>query len=500
MDEVPVRQVADYAGEDAWLPWRLRPILAAKLEEAGLSGLMERLELPLIDVLVEMEYHGIKVDVARLGELSRRFGARMETLEAEIHQLAGRRFNIGSPKQLQELLFRELKLPVMKQTAKTGPSTDAEVLEQLAPLHPLPAKILQYRQYAKLKSTYVDALPEMICPETGRVHASFNQVVAATGRLSSSDPNLQNIPVRTEEGREIRSAFVPGQEGWLLLAADYSQIELRVLAHFSGDARLREAFARDEDIHARVASQVNGVPLDQVTPEMRRRAKAVNFGVVYGQGPFGLARALGIDQDAAAKFIDSYFEGYPGIEEFLRRVLAECRKTGYAKTILGRRRAISGVREGAGRQRNLAERTAVNTVIQGSAADLIKRAMIAIHRRLRKERLSARMLLQIHDELIFEVPTDQLHHLARLVTEEMTGAWALDVPLKVDITAGPNWGETEEVLVVEAVLRTVCSYCDPLHYECESSASSAAWPAARARWPGSSQARRRGVGRGSGGT
>ena len=353
--------------------------------------------------------------------------------------------NIASPKQLQELLFTELKLPVVKKTAKTGPSTDAEVLEELAPLHPLPAKILEYRQYAKLKSTYVDALPEMICPETGRVHASFNQVVAATGRLSSSDPNLQNIPVRTEEGREIRSAFVPGHEGWVLLAADYSQIELRVLAHFSGDARLCEAFARDEDIHARVASQVNGVPLEQVTPEMRRAAKAVNFGVIYGQSPFGLARALGIDQDAAAKFIDNYFEGYPGIEEFLGRVLAECRKNGYVRTILGRRRAISGVREGAGRQRNLAERTAVNTVIQGSAADLIKLAMVAIHRRLRKERLSARMLLQIHDELIFEVPADQLHHLAELVTEEMVGVYTLNVPLKVDIKAGPNWAAAEEV-------------------------------------------------------
>ena len=230
-----------------------------------------------------------------------------------------------------------------------------------------------------------------------------------------------------------------------MLAADYSQIELRVLAHFSGDARLCEAFARDEDIHARVASQVNGVPLEQVTPEMRRAAKAVNFGVVYGQSPFGLARALGIDQDAAAKFIDNYFEGYPGIEEFLGRVLAECREKGYVRTILGRRRAISGVRAGAGRQRNLAERTAVNTVIQGSAADLIKLAMVAIHRRLRKERLSAKMLLQIHDELIFEVPADQLHHLAELVTEEMVGAYTLNVPLKVDIKAGPNWAAAEEV-------------------------------------------------------
>jgi DNA polymerase-1 len=445
MDEAPVRQVADYAAEDAWLPLQLRPILAKKLEETELAALLSELELPLIDVLVELEYNGIKVDVARLAELSDRYGLRMETLEQEIYQMAGRRLNIASPKQLQELLFVELKLPVVKKTAKTGPSTDAEVLEELARLHPLPAKILEYRQYAKLKSTYVDALPEMVCPETGRVHASFNQVVAATGRLSSSDPNLQNIPVRTEVGREIRSAFVPGEEGWLLMAADYSQIELRVLAHFSGDEQLCAAFARDEDIHARVASQVNAIPLEKVTSEMRRAAKAVNFGVVYGQSPFGLARALEIDQEAAAKFIDSYFEGYPGIEKFLGQVLAECREKGYVKTILGRRRSISGVREGAGRQRNLAERTAVNTVIQGSAADLIKLAMIAIHRRLRAEHLPAKMLLQIHDELIFEVPPDQLHQLAELVREEMVGVYALNVPLKVDIKAGPNWAAAEEV-------------------------------------------------------
>ncbi len=445
MDEAPVRRVADYAGEDAWLPVRLRPILARKLEEADLAGLLHSLELPLIDVLVELEYNGIKIDVARLAELSERYRLRMEAVEQEIYQLAGRPLNIASPKQLQELLFTELKLPVVKKTAKTGPSTDAEVLEELARLHPLPAKILEYRQYAKLKSTYVDALPAMVCPETGRVHASFHQAVAATGRLSSSDPNLQNIPVRTEEGREIRSAFVPGDNGWVLLAADYSQIELRVLAHFSGDRRLCEAFARDEDVHTRVASQVNSVPLEMVTSEMRRAAKAVNFGVIYGQSPFGLARALGIDQDAAAKFIDSYFEGYPGIEEFLSRSLAECRQTGYVKTILGRRRSISGVRKGAGRQRNLAERTAVNTVIQGSAADLIKLAMVAIHRRLRQERLPARMLLQIHDELIFEVPADQLHSLAELVRAEMVGVHALNVPLKVDIKAGPNWAAAEEV-------------------------------------------------------
>jgi DNA polymerase-1 len=445
MDEVSTRRVADYAGEDAWLPLRLRPILAQNLRDADLVSLLESLELPLIEVLVELEYNGIKVDVARLVELSHRYGQRLETLEREIHQMAGRPLNIASPKQLQELLFTELKLPVLKKTAKTGPSTDAEVLEELARVHPLPAKILEYRQYAKLKSTYVDALPEMVCPETGRVHASFHQAVAATGRLSSSDPNLQNIPVRTQEGREIRSAFVPGQEGWVLMAADYSQIELRVLAHFSGDAHLCEAFARNEDIHVRVAGQVNGVPLEAVTPEMRRAAKAVNFGVIYGQSPFGLARALGIGQEEAAKFINSYFEGYPGIEEFLGQVLAKCRENGYVTTILGRRRAISGVRAGAGRQRNLAERTAVNTVIQGSAADLIKLAMVAIHRRLRKERLPARMLLQIHDELIFEVPSDQLHQLAGLVTEEMVGVYALNVPLKVDIKAGPSWAAAEEM-------------------------------------------------------
>lgn len=443
MDEVPVRQVADYAGEDALLPLRLRPILAQKLAEAMLDDLFTQLELPLIDVLAELEYRGVRIDVDRLAELSRRYGARIEALQQEIYDLAGHRLNIASPKQLQQVLFAELKLPVIKRT-KTGPSTDADVLEELAPAHPLPAKLLEYRQYAKLRSTYVDALPQMVCPATGRVHASFNQVVAATGRLSSSDPNLQNIPVRTEAGREIRSAFLPGQEGWLLLAADYSQIELRVLAHFSGDQRLCDAFARDEDIHARVAGQVNGVPLEEVTPEMRRAAKAVNFGVIYGQSAFGLARALGIEKEEAARFIDSYFEGYPGIEEFLGRVLADCRKNGYVKTILGRRRAIRGVRPHAGRQRNLAERTAINTVIQGSAADLIKMAMIAIHRRLRREKLPARMLLQIHDELIFEVSSDQLDNLARLVTEEMVGAGELKVPLKVDITAGPNWADAEK--------------------------------------------------------
>ncbi|MFC1596676.1 DNA polymerase I [Planctomycetota bacterium] len=443
MDEVPVRQVADYAGEDALLPLRLRPILSERLREWGLETLWTDLERPLIDVLVELEHNGIKIDVDRLAELSRRHAERIDALEGEIYDLAGREFNIASPKQLQEVLFREQGLPVQKKT-KTGPSTDAGVLEDLARLgHPLPAKIIEYRQVAKLKGTYVDALPEMVHPETGRVHASFNQVVAATGRLSSSDPNLQNIPVRTEAGREIRSAFVPGEDGWVLLAADYSQIELRVLAHFSGDERLAAAFAQDEDIHARVAGQVFGVPLEEVTREMRRKAKAVNFGVIYGQSPFGLAKQLGIDQQEAAEFIDAYFEGYPGIEKFLQEVLVQCSKSGYVSTILGRRRAIRGVRADPGGPRNFAERTAVNTVIQGSAADLIKQAMIATHRRLGHERFPARILLQIHDELIFEVPTEKRHDLAQLVSEEMVGAGQLDVPLKVDVKAGPNWADAE---------------------------------------------------------
>ena len=442
MDEVPVADVGPYAAEDADVPLRLYPLLAARLEESELTRLNAEVETPLVAVLAEMEYDGICVDVERLSELSRRFRARTETLEAEIHELAGHPFNIASPKQLGQVLFEELHLPVVKKT-KSGPSTDADVLQQLADEHPLPAKIIEYRQYAKLSSTYVDALPGMVHPTSGRVHASFNQVVAATGRLSSSDPNLQNIPVRTEAGREIRSAFVPGEAGWKLLAADYSQIELRILAHFSGDETLSQSFANDEDIHARVASEVYGVPLADVTPEMRRGAKAVNFGVIYGQSPFGLAKALNIEQDEAAEFIDAYFGRYPGVEKFLTKTLEACRDNGYVKTILGRRRAIRGVRADAGRQRNLPERTAINTVVQGSAADLIKMAMLSIHTFLRREKFAARMLVQIHDELIFEVPSEELDDLGILVTKEMTGVLTLDVPLKVDLKSGDNWADCE---------------------------------------------------------
>ncbi len=452
MAEVPVAEVSDYACEDADVPLRLMPILAGRLEQANLTELFETLEMPLVEVLAELEFNGIRVDVDRLAELSEKYGAKIKVLETEIYQLAGRELNIASPKQLQAVLFDELGLPVIKKT-KTGPSTDAGVLEELAQHHRLPAKIIEYRQYAKLKNTYVDALPKMVNSSTGRVHASFNQVVAATGRLSSSDPNLQNIPVRSQAGREIRSAFVAGHDGWKLLAADYSQIELRVLAHFCRDETLCAAFANDEDIHARVAAEVHGIPLDQVTPEQRRGAKAVNFGVIYGQSPFGLAKSLGIEQQKAAEFIESYFARYPGVDKFLTKTLAECRQSGYVSTILGRRRTIRGIRpvdpappDARGQnstQRNLAERTAINTVIQGSAADLIKKAMIHIHRRMQQTGLRGKMLLQIHDELIFEVPFGQLDELARFVTHEMSEVMSLAVPLKVDVKWGDNWAECE---------------------------------------------------------
>ncbi|MCA9144553.1 MAG: DNA polymerase I [Planctomycetaceae bacterium] len=446
MDEVPVAQVTEYAAEDADVPVRLTAILERKLKAEGLDDLYRSVELPLVEILAELEFNGIKVDVERLRELSDRFGERLAKLEIEIYEIAGEEFNIESPKQLSKLLFEKFSLPVIKKT-KTGASTDVEVLTELAKQHPLPAKIIDYRQNAKLKSTYVDALPELVHPITKRIHTSFKQDVAATGRLSSTEPNLQNIPIRTEEGREIRSAFLPGEPDWLLMTADYSQIELRVLAHFSGDEAMCQAFAEDRDIHTQVASEVYGVPLEEVTREMRRSAKAVNFGVIYGQSAFGLAKSLDIDKDEAATFIDAYFARYTGVDAFMKKVLEDCRANRYVSTILGRRRAVDGVRDpsrvGDSRQRTLPERIAINTVIQGSAADLIKQAMINVYGRLQREKSSARMLLQIHDELVFEVPTEELTGLAALVTEEMTAAGRLNVPLKVDVKAGKTWAECE---------------------------------------------------------
>jgi DNA polymerase I len=447
MDQVDVAKVAEYAGEDADATWRIEAILAAKVRAEGLWPLYADLERPLIHVLARMEQIGVKVDPTLLGRLSTEFAARLEALEADLFALAGHPFNIGSPQQLRQVLFDELKLPVGSKTPGGEPSTAVDVLEDLAAVHPLPQKLMQHRQLAKLKGTYLDALPALINPDDGRVHASFNQVVTATGRLSSSDPNLQNIPVRTEDGRQIRQAFVPGEPGWMLLTADYSQIELRVLAHYSKDPAMTRAFAADHDIHTAVAARIFKVEEDRVTPAQRRVAKTVNFGVIYGLSPFGLASRLRISQNEATAFIDAYFQQYAGVDTFITRTLEGALATGRVETILGRRRSINGIKNTTGRQRNLAERTAVNTVIQGSAADLIKRAMIAVDRRLRDEGLAARMLLQIHDELVFECPGAEVAPLAKLVREAMTSALALDVPVKVDLAAGPNWLDVQPVAV-----------------------------------------------------
>ncbi|MBX6313281.1 MAG: DNA polymerase I [Isosphaeraceae bacterium] len=438
MDQVEIPKVAAYAGEDAEAAWRLEAILAPKVKAEGLWDLYADLERPLIAILAEMEAVGVKVDVERLRQLSADFARRLEGIKAEIFALAGHEFHIGSGPQLRRVLFEELGLPVAKKTPKGEPSTDAEVLEALAARHPLPALIVRHRQLEKLKSTYLDALATL-AHEDGRVHASFNQVVTATGRLSSSDPNLQNIPVRTEEGRQIRQAFVPGFPGWSLLTADYSQIELRILAHYSQDPALVRAFAEDRDIHTAVAARIFNVPESQVDAAQRRVAKTVNFGVIYGLSPFGLASRLGISQAEAAAFIETYFQDYPGVEAFIDRTRALAQQTGRVETILGRRRAISGIKNTTGRTLNLAERTAVNTVIQGSAADLIKRAMLLVDRGLREAGLKGRMLLQIHDELVFETPDAEIPRLAALVHRAMTTALTLSVPLKVDLATGPNW-------------------------------------------------------------
>jgi DNA polymerase I len=446
MDEVDIPLVAQYAAEDAEVAWELAARIETQLREQNLWDLYWNLERPLIEVLVEMQANGIRVECELLQDQSRDVARRLDQIRGDIFQLAGREFNIDSTKQLQQVLFAELKLPVIKKT-KTGASTDQEVLEQLAGMHQLPSLLLEHRTLTKLKGTYLDALPEMINPSTGKIHTSFNQVAAATGRLSSSEPNLQNIPIRTEEGRRVRKAFVPSQGDWRLLCADYSQIELRMLAHFSGDPVLCAAFASGEDIHTAVAAQVFGTTPEEVDSSMRRMAKAVNFGVLYGQSAFGLSAALGIPVDQAAKFINDYFARYAGIDAYLQTLLEECARTGYATTILGRRRSIQGVRTQtqANRQRNLAERTAINTVIQGSAADLIKQAMLNVFHRLQKEQHPGKMLLQIHDELVFEAPAERMVDLAVLVRAEMEGALELRVPLAVDVSVGANWLDVESV-------------------------------------------------------
>ncbi len=442
MSDVDVHVVGEYASEDADYALQLADLIEVKLKETNLWDLYWNLERKLIPVLVEMEWNGIRINADELKRQSHSASQRLEELMTEIHAAAGRSFNIDSPKQLAQILFEDLKLPVQKRT-KTGFSTDQEVLEKLAPMHPLPRLLMEHRMLSKLKGTYLDPLPSMVNRNTGNLHTSFSQTAAATGRLSSNDPNLQNIPIRTPEGSQIRRAFIPSRPGWKLVCLDYSQIELRMLAHFCQDAAMQESFRKGEDIHAAVAAQVYGVPVVEVTSAQRRVAKAVNFGVIYGQTAFGLAATLGISKEEAAKFIDDYFERYATVQKFIETTLDEVRRTGYARTILGRRRSIDGIRPRIFGNLNLPERTAVNAVIQGSAADLIKQAMINVFDRLRRENHPARMLLQIHDELVFEAPAEEVMSLVALAREEMSTALELNVPIVVDAKFGDNWLDTQ---------------------------------------------------------
>ncbi len=437
--EVPVAQATPYAAEDADIALALKGELAPLLEKARLEPLFHTLEMPLMPVLARMERNGFLIDVPYLQAMSQEMATRIDTLETDIHTLAGERFNTASPKQLQVILFEKLGLKPIKKT-KTGFSTDEEVLSKLAGAHPLPAKILELRQFAKLKSTYVDALPELVNPDTGRVHTSLNQTVAATGRLSSSEPNLQNIPIRTEEGRRIRRAFICPQ-GKVLVSADYSQIELRILAHMAEDEALISAFESGEDIHRRTASDVFGIHEGLVTDPMRRAAKAINFGIIYGMGAYSLAQDLGVSQREAKDTIERYFATYAQVRGWIEETIARATEQGYVETLYGRRRAIPELQMKGAQQRAAGERTASNSVIQGTAADIIKRAMLAIDQRLIRAKHPAQMLLQVHDELIFEVPESQADDLVSLIREEMEGAADLRVDLTVDVGQGMNWEE-----------------------------------------------------------
>ena len=453
-DTVELTRAAEYATEDADYALRLADVIDARLQDEGLTDLYWTLERPLIEVLMEMERTGFRVDADELLRQSDEAEVELSHLTNEIHAAAGREFNADSPKQLAAVLFEELDLPIQKRT-KTGPSTDQEVLEKLAAMHPLPRLIIEQRTLSKLRGTYLEALPKLIHPETGRIHASFNQTVTSTGRLSTSEPNLQNIPVRTEAGRRVRRAFIPGEDGWKLLCADYSQVELRVLAHFCGDEALVEAFRQGLDIHRAVAAETFAIELDEVTSDQRRIAKGVNFGVIYGQTSYGLSTALGISREEAQSFIDAYFTRYARVQEFIHTTLDRVLEVGYAETITGRRRPIEGVRPASKRHGslNFPERTAFNAVIQGTAADLMKLAMLDIAGDLRDRTqpgtAKARMLLQVHDELIFECPAADVAPLAKLVQRRMAEAMPpekqLSVPLVVDVKAGRNWLEAEPV-------------------------------------------------------
>ena len=424
------------------------PVLYAKLEEElqknELADLYREIELPLARVLAVMERRGVAVDVDELRAISEEFGERINRLAELIYSQAGMEFNINSPKQLGEVLFDRLGLPVLKET-KTGPSTSAEVLEQLAEEHEIAGLVMDYRQLVKLKSTYLDTLEPLVHPVTGRIHTSFHQRVTATGRLSSVNPNLQNIPVRTADGRRIRRAFIAGNPDYVLLAADYSQIELRVLAHMSQDPAWLEAFRAGADIHARTAAEVFGLKMDEVTPALRSAAKAINFGIVYGISSFGLSKGTGLPVQEAQAYIDRYFEKYTGVKEYLDRTVEEAREQGYVTTLFNRRRYLPDIRSRRWALRSFAERAAMNAPIQGSAADIIKKAMIAVEQRIAASNLRAKMLLQVHDELVFEVHIEDLLPAAHLIKETMEGIVTLDVPLVVEVQSGRNWGDVVPV-------------------------------------------------------
>ncbi|MFH1701544.1 MAG: DNA polymerase I [Candidatus Zixiibacteriota bacterium] len=439
---VDPQTAAQYSGEDADYTYRLRGIFAHKIDELNLHHLYYDIELPLVSVLSRMEMNGIKIDLDFLKTLSNDMQAEIDRIARGIFEMTGYEFNLNSTQQLSRILFDELKLPARRKTAKkTGFSTDVRVLEELSALHPLPKAILEYRQYNKLKSTYVDAIPELVNPETGRIHTSFNQTITSTGRLSSSDPNLQNIPIRTENGREIRKAFIPGDKNSSLMVADYSQVELRILAHYSDDKGLIRAFKNGEDIHARTAAEVYGIPIENVNREQRRAAKTANFAVVYGVSAYGLSQQTELNLAESKEFIDTYFDRYPGIKTYMKKTLDFARENGYVTTLLDRRRYLPDINNKNFQIRQFAERTAINTPIQGTAADIIKLAMIKIDKAINS--MKSKMVLQVHDELVFDAPDDELEELKNIVQKQMSGAIKLEVPLDIDIGVGPNWLEAK---------------------------------------------------------
>jgi DNA polymerase I len=439
--EVSIADAARYSGEDVVLPILLKKLLDPQLEERGLAGLFKEIEMPLVEVLAELEWNGILIDTGLLRELSEKYTLRIGEISREIYELAGTEFNLNSPKQVSDVLFGLLKIPHSKKTKVGSFETNVDVLEKLAREHPIAQKILDHREIQKLLSTYIDALPSAVNTRTGRIHTSFNQTIAITGRLSSTDPNLQNIPVRTDAGRQIREAFI-APEGCVLVSADYSQVELRLLAHLSKDAFLTNAFLEDKDIHTQTASVIYGTFPEMVTPEMRRAAKTINFGLMYGMGPINLSRQLGISFAEAGAFIDTYFQQFPSIKGYIESSIAKARDLGFTETMLGRRRYLPDINAQNRNVREAAERTAINTPVQGTAADIIKIAMIAIQKDISGKFPGAKMLLQVHDELVFEVPENEEKQFSAWAMEKMSGALKLDVPLKVDAGTGKNWSES----------------------------------------------------------